>query len=62
MKNLCCKNQENPSDGISHTWAPLNKISKKVILTIRLPKKLAIRYRNINEYILEENMLIFIIP
>jgi hypothetical protein len=24
MKTLWCKNQENPSDGISHTWAPLN--------------------------------------
>jgi hypothetical protein len=24
MKTLWCKNQENPSDRISHTWAPLN--------------------------------------
>jgi hypothetical protein len=23
MKTLLCKNQENPSDGISHAWAPL---------------------------------------
>ena len=23
MKTLWCKNQENPSDRISHTWAPL---------------------------------------
>ncbi len=23
MKTLWCKNQENPSDGISHAWAPL---------------------------------------
>jgi hypothetical protein len=25
MKTLWCKNQENPSDRISHAWAPLNK-------------------------------------
>jgi hypothetical protein len=24
MKTLWCKNQENPSDRISHAWAPLN--------------------------------------
>jgi hypothetical protein len=27
MKTLWCKNQENPSDGISHAWAPL-KLAK----------------------------------
>jgi hypothetical protein len=27
MKTLWCKNQENPSDGKSHAWAPLNEIS-----------------------------------
>jgi hypothetical protein len=35
MKTLWCKNQENPSDRISHAWAPLNpvmysEISKEV--------------------------------
>jgi hypothetical protein len=25
MKTLWCKNQENPSDRISHTWAPLTQ-------------------------------------
>jgi hypothetical protein len=25
MKTLWCTNQENPSDRISHAWAPLNK-------------------------------------
>ncbi len=24
MKTLWCKNQENPSDRISHAWAPLS--------------------------------------
>ncbi len=24
MRTLWCKNQENPSDRISHAWAPLN--------------------------------------
>jgi hypothetical protein len=28
MKTLWCKNQENPSDRISHTWAPLSKWRK----------------------------------
>jgi hypothetical protein len=26
MKTLWCKNQENPSDQISHAWAPLKKV------------------------------------
>jgi hypothetical protein len=26
MKTLWCKNQENPSDRISHAWAPLNYV------------------------------------
>ncbi len=30
MKTLWCKNQKNPSDGISHAWAPL-KANFKVI-------------------------------
>jgi hypothetical protein len=25
MKTLWCKNQENPSDRISHAWAPLSQ-------------------------------------
>ncbi len=25
MKTLWCKNQENPSDRISHAWAPLTR-------------------------------------
>jgi hypothetical protein len=28
MKTLWCKNQENPSDRISHAWAPLNFLEK----------------------------------
>jgi hypothetical protein len=27
MKTLWCKNQENPSDRISHAWAPLKNLS-----------------------------------
>jgi hypothetical protein len=27
MKTLWCKNQENPSDRISHTWAPLTVLN-----------------------------------
>jgi hypothetical protein len=27
MKTLWCKNQENPSDRISHAWAPLRRPS-----------------------------------
>jgi hypothetical protein len=40
---LWCKNQENPSDGISHAWAPLkpksDKTAKKHILKMypRIP-------------------------
>jgi hypothetical protein len=29
MKTLCCKNQENPSDRISHAWAPLREAKKR---------------------------------
>jgi hypothetical protein len=29
MRTLWCKNQENPSDRISHAWAPLNEKLKK---------------------------------
>jgi hypothetical protein len=29
MKTLWCKNQENPSDRISHTWAPLRTEKRK---------------------------------
>ncbi len=34
MKTLWCKNEENPSDRISHAWAPLNfwKIAVKIML------------------------------
>jgi hypothetical protein len=39
MKTLWCKNQENPSDRISHAWAPLKVASLNtqniVILNIR---------------------------
>jgi hypothetical protein len=28
MKTLWCKNQENPSDRISHAWAPSKLISR----------------------------------
>jgi hypothetical protein len=35
MKTLWCKNQENPSDRISHTWAPLKrKIKLKFSLAV----------------------------
>jgi hypothetical protein len=30
MKTLWCKSQANPSDGISHAWAPL-KVPKREI-------------------------------
>jgi hypothetical protein len=32
MKTLWCKNQENPSDRISHTWAPLNSSWPGILL------------------------------
>jgi hypothetical protein len=30
MRTLWCKNQENPSDRISHAWAPLNVADEKL--------------------------------
>jgi hypothetical protein len=33
MKTLWCKNQENPSDRISHAWAPLNCVNKYTVCT-----------------------------
>jgi hypothetical protein len=33
MKTLWCKNQENPSDRISHAWAPLIG-SKELVVEI----------------------------
>jgi len=29
MKTLWCKNQENPSDRISHAWAPLKVVTNE---------------------------------
>ncbi len=33
MKTLWCKNQENPSDQISHAWAPLMFIPLQRLLS-----------------------------
>ncbi len=35
MKTLWCKNQKNPSDGISHAWAPLMRI--QLLTLMRIP-------------------------
>ncbi len=34
MKTLWCKNQENPSDRISHAWAPLNWLTPELCLSL----------------------------
>ncbi len=36
MKTLWCKNQENPSDRISHAWAPLMFNSSIITEKIKL--------------------------
>jgi hypothetical protein len=36
MKTLWCKNQENPSDRISHAWAPFNRVMKIYLKTLQL--------------------------
>jgi hypothetical protein len=42
MKTLWCKNQENPSDRISHAWAPLNDNNLNITIcsTTRKPTHL----------------------
>ena len=35
MKTLWCKNQENPSDRISHAWAPSKETEDVTFLIVR---------------------------
>ncbi len=32
MKTLWCKNQKNPSDRVSHAWAPLNTYGERDVV------------------------------
>ncbi len=44
MRTLWCKNQENPSDRISHAWAPLNINQKLEALIITSKPELETPY------------------
>jgi hypothetical protein len=52
MKTLGCKNQENPSDRISHTWAPLKDVTNVAIMLLqknvsgRKPLHTVTKFRN----------------
>ena len=70
MKTLWCKNQENPSDRISHAWAPLNidlvrmhtehrSFILNISLNVQIQKKNNAKYKYCNK-LLHSNILFYL--